>query len=230
MGTWDPTYRVVTCIVEFATHYVGDLVLPSGKVVACDPLLEPNPNSAFIQIIQPGKYRVVLSLAGFKSLQSRGIACAMLQVTQKVPIRYEVAFLDTNYSADYQNYSVDSGTGCFMDAEVARVLKQFREPNPGESIAVAFDRFENEYCQLIINEMQRNIAAAANNDYLYDGKGYWANLCINENTGANVIAFASGDGDGGYVSYWGYDTDGEIACLVTDFALFGSDDEDDEEN
>ncbi|NET37521.1 MAG: DUF4241 domain-containing protein [Cyanothece sp. SIO1E1] len=49
---------------------------------------------------------------------------------------------------------------------------------------------------------------------------HWANVVVNEANGANVIAFSSGWGDGGYASYWGYDAKGNLASLVTDFACF----------
>ncbi|MGD1942938.1 MAG: DUF4241 domain-containing protein [Leptolyngbyaceae cyanobacterium] len=217
--------------IKFATYQIDKLVLLSGRLVACDPLLEPDPNSAFIRSIQAGSYPVVLSLADLSFRPERRIACAMLQLTLQTPIRYELAILAPDQPSEYQNYGVDSGTGSFMDAEVARALKQLSEPNSGEAAAVAVDRFKSEYvyCESVINAMQRNRAAAISNEYPYDRKGDWANICIDENTGANVIAFGTGWGDGGYASYWGYDADGNIACLVTDFALFGSDDEDDEE-
>jgi hypothetical protein len=32
--------------------------------------------------------------------------------------------------------------------------------------------------------------------------------------------FASGWGDGCYASYWGYDNENQVSCLLTDFNLF----------
>jgi hypothetical protein len=53
----------------------------------------------------------------------------------------------------------------------------------------------------------------------------WANLSLEPNTAANLIAFTSGEGDGGYATYVGYDADGAVACFTTDFALLGEDTE-----
>jgi hypothetical protein len=39
-----------------------------------------------------------------------------------------------------------------------------------------------------------------------------------ENVG-NLIAFSSGWGDGGYPSFFGYDSHDHLACLVTDFGV-----------
>jgi hypothetical protein len=35
----------------------------------------------------------------------------------------------------------------------------------------------------------------------------------------NLVAFSSGAGDGAYATYAGFDTDGEIALVVTDFSI-----------
>jgi hypothetical protein len=47
----------------------------------------------------------------------------------------------------------------------------------------------------------------------------WTNLIVDEATGANVIAFSSGYGDGSYPSYWGHDLTGQRVALVTDFVV-----------
>jgi hypothetical protein len=49
----------------------------------------------------------------------------------------------------------------------------------------------------------------------------WANLTVDPTTGANIIAFSSGEGDGGYATYVGYDNNNAIVCFTTDFALLG---------
>lgn len=36
---------------------------------------------------------------------------------------------------------------------------------------------------------------------------------------ANIMTFSSGEGDGTYPSYFGYDADGNILCLTTDFGI-----------
>ena len=45
----------------------------------------------------------------------------------------------------------------------------------------------------------------------------WANMCVDDSTQANVIAFDSGGGDGIYPTYFGYDAEDDIVCVVTDF-------------
>ena len=49
--------------------------------------------------------------------------------------------------------------------------------------------------------------------------GLWANVCVHDSTGANMIAFRTLGADGAFSSYWGYSQDDELVCLVTDFFL-----------
>jgi hypothetical protein len=85
-------------------------------------------------------------------------------------------------------YGVDAGTGCFMDAEAAKILAG-REDG-------------HEFYEQVIEPV-------------YDE---WADIPLNED-GLNMILFRSGWGDGFYASYWGFDENDEVACLVTDFAV-----------
>jgi hypothetical protein len=41
-------------------------------------------------------------------------------------------------------------------------------------------------------------------------------------TDATGVAFKAGDGDGTYATYYGFDASGELACVVSDFAMFPS--------
>lgn len=34
-----------------------------------------------------------------------------------------------------------------------------------------------------------------------------------------LLFFSSGDGDGAYPSYWGFDDAGQLCCLMTDFRI-----------
>lgn len=219
--------------VEFSVNFIGELILTSGQLIACDPLLQPDTRRVFSRTLPQGKYPILLSLAGFKPRKERRIACAMLQVTQQKPVKWELATVD-NRAKEYQGYGVDSGTGGFMDLDAAYALEKLSEPDPvscsaaleenndkaWKLVMAGLKKFEQEYCDRVIAEMKKNQKAAANNLYPYDRKGDWANITINDKTDANVIAFSSGWGDGGYASYWGYDSADNIACIVTDFGLF----------
>lgn len=62
--------------------------------------------------------------------------------------------------------------------------------------------------ELLLAEMEKNVADTRD----------WCNFQIDSSH--NIIAFSSGLGDGVYPSYFGYDENNEICCLVTDFGLY----------
>lgn len=47
----------------------------------------------------------------------------------------------------------------------------------------------------------------------------WANVVVDEGSGANLLLFTSGAGDGSYTTWAGYDSAGRVVCLVVDFEL-----------
>lgn len=193
---------------ERATLYhrhVGDLIVTSGAVVACDPKwIEESTVWPFTTLAPPGAYPVILSIAHFTRDQC--VAYATLRCRAHQPVRWDVAtFPKEAMSAEYEAdqipaYSVDAGIGCFMDADAARVWA--RRIN---TVAYAD--------QVINDEMDRNGVDTCS----------WATISLEPETPANLMAFSAGAGDGSYASYFGYDADGAIVCLVTDFALFSPD-------
>ena len=212
--------------VEFSIIIVGELKVPSGFIIAQDPGWDIDLRYSFIRSIAPGDYPVLLSLASFTPLGIRRITCAKIQISHHKPIRWEVAVVDSDAPEDEQGYSVDSGTGCFMDLEAARLLKQKICPDLedeemyiSDANEISEDSWENRqdaFFERVASEMKRNKQALADNVYEDDRRGDWTNICINETLGANIIIFGTG-GDGGYNSYWGYDKDDQICCLITDF-------------
>jgi len=187
--------------VTISTHQIGELVVPSGKIIACDPLIGPDTRYYFKKTIEPGHYPVIVSVADFQPHADTRIACAMLRISDGTPVRWESAFI--NEKDDRITYGVDAGTGCFVDLDAAQIL---------EDLFSDEDEFEG-LCDLILAEMKNNSLGK------YRTAG-WANMQINKDTEANIITFTSGWGDGGYASFWGYDERGKLTSLVTDFALF----------
>lgn len=48
----------------------------------------------------------------------------------------------------------------------------------------------------------------------------WANVRPDADREENIICFRSGFGDGSYPSFFGFDANGQVCQLVTDFGLF----------
>jgi hypothetical protein len=218
--------------VKISVLEIGKLVITSGKLSACDPLLEPNLEGYFKKTIPPGHHPVIISIAELQPLNDTRIAYAMLRLSNEPVVKWEIAAVVNNQyprkneGEDY-GYGVDSGTGCFMDLDVAQTLHNLANPDQiayeaavqaGTNEAwkltlAALERFEREFCDKVILAMNHNGRVVAS----------WANVLVHDTNQANVIAFSSGWGDGGYSSYWGYDVKGNLASLVTDFVLLEMD-------
>ena len=106
-------------------------------------------------------------------------------------------------SGESFGYSVDSGTGCFMDAAcLPAVLLEDVDGPPYEDL---------------VDEDEKRMAAVL--EQLRRTNPGWANVLLDQATGANIVAFNSGDGDGVYTSYFGYDPQDRLVCLFTDFEV-----------
>ena len=195
--------------VTISTHSIGDLILTSGRLLPWDLLMIPDERYCLKTALNPGHYPVVLAVARIRPVHDTRIACAQLRISEETPVRWQAALVnETNPDGSVRySYGVDSGTGSFMDVEVARVLAPLVWEESGGG-----DRFE-EFCDRVIADMD---------EHLFDARSAagWANIKIDDDTAANVITFSAGWGDGGYASFWGYGESGNLASLVTDFALF----------
>lgn len=175
----------------------GNITLPTGQIVAADPLVECG-RLPFTITVMPEEYPVTLSLAQIGS--ERRVAYATIQFSHQQAIKWEMALIAgqsvSELGADeFFGYGVDSGTGCFMDYATA----QF--------IACSLD--EETFAAELIEKMEQ--APWRNGSHV--------NLRLNGLADGNLIAFPSGWGDGAYPSYFGFDEAGRITQLVTDFSL-----------
>ncbi len=202
--------------VTISTHQIGELVLSSGRIIPCDPLIVPDIRYHLKKTVKPGRYPVIVSVADFQPAGDMRFTCAMLKFSDEVTVKWEVALINepnTSQTDDRTTYGVDAGTGCFVDWDAAEIIADL------VSLKVQYpekDEFE-EFCDRVLAEMEEN---SFGNYPLTAG---WANMQVSDDTEANIIAFSSGWGDGGYASFWGYDEEGNLTSLVTDFALFPKD-------
>ncbi len=191
--------------VTFSTHQVGELVLTSGNLVACDPLslseIEP-----FAVNVTPGSYPVILSVARLHKSKERRVAYAMIRLSDRPAVKWDLATLpdedlSTLEDGEIWGYGVDSGTGCFMDEDTAFLLLDLWEE----------DKFEEAFAEKLFAEISKNSARTCE----------FANIRVDDETEANVIAFNCGDGI--YPTYFGYDAEGTLVAAMTDFELFDID-------
>lgn len=186
--------------VSFKIHQIADLVVPTGFIVACDPFVFFD-SVPFTTQIPIGTYPVILSVVNFGDDQR--VAYAKLHISDKPVVKWEMAILPNQDKSslkddEFYGYPVDAGTGCFMDAEAARVFLKKLEDEVWTD--------EYSYSDFMVAEMEKNYVHTWN----------WANLKLDESKG-NLITFTSGLGDGSYASYFGFDNKGNITSLITDF-------------
>jgi hypothetical protein len=176
----------------------GELVLPTGRIVASDVfLLSTEP---FLTIVAPGRYPVSVLSATVDQGVGSDVAAAMLRLAPGDPVSWQMALVagqdvTTLEPGTFFGYGVDSGTGCFASIEaVERVAAQ-----------PAFDDYSAR--------VQAAMFPTA------DARTLFVDIVVDPATGANVIGFPSGFGDGGYPSWFGLDAGGVPLVLVTDFGI-----------
>ena len=179
---------------------LGVLAVPTGRLVACDPLVDIMP--AFTRRAPAGRFPVQLLIAHLEGPDER-VAAAVLRFSEAVPDRWEAAFTpgqdpSTLGPDEFFGYGVDSGTGGFLDAAAAEAIDQ-----------LASD--EEAFVELITT-LQERLAAADRATWS------WVLLDLDGDGTAELAVFSSGWGDGAYASYWGWSGD-ELACLATDFRV-----------
>lgn len=199
-GDWHYQMEVVS---------VGNLCLPTGKIVAADPgSLEGQSLRHFRRTVPPGTYPVDLAVRHIgkvgEPLHSRSTACMRVRF-QDAPITWwEMATLRGEKFADLKpfkifGYGVDAGMGSFADAY---------------GLAVLVNRYAHQDKDLYEDFFFPKV---------YDGndpaRGPSSRAMLDKASGANLVACFSGEGDGCYASYWGLDRSGQPVCLVTDFDL-----------
>src|SRR4051794_1533653 len=67
-------------------HRIGDLLLPTGKLVACDPVAYPE-TEPFSLSLPEGRFPVILSVARIQDDQR--VAFAIIQFRTDAPVRWE---------------------------------------------------------------------------------------------------------------------------------------------
>jgi hypothetical protein len=182
--------------LRFEVRTLGELVLPTGAIVACDPEI-PEEYPAFARRVAPGRYPLLVSVAHFANDQR--VADALLRFSDAPPLRWENAApppstVSHMKPGEEYGYGVDTATGAFLDAAVLKRIQEIS--NAGEA---AWDAF--------VEQLGGN----------YLDTWSWGNATLDAETGANIIGFSSGYGDGFYLSYFGLNAAGNAVCLVTDF-------------
>ena len=188
--------------VRLSVVSVGELVIRSGAVAACDPIVFIGGVEALAVSLPPGRYPVLLSIAHFDNDDQR-VAFARIAAGDGVPVTWEMVTtgsfdMDLLGPEEIVGYPVDSGTGCFADREAFGALGQAIDADP-------------QYLETLIAALEKS----------YVPTWSWVNWMLP--SGHNLVAFSSGAGDGVYATYAGRGSSGQLVALVTDFQMIDSD-------
>ncbi|ANM12575.1 MULTISPECIES: DUF4241 domain-containing protein [unclassified Rhizobium] len=180
--------------------HIGNVELPSGRIVAADPLAQPD-RPALARTVAPGDYPVTLYKAFGR------IAAAGMRFAEGRPDHWELAVLPgqdvaTLKDGEVFGYPVDAGLGCYMDADTLDLIGE-RE---AQAQAQKPDADINYYDDVLAADLDANKGAYALHRPVAGKRG-------------NVALFWSGWGDGFYPVFWGLDKDGRALVLLTDFSV-----------
>ena len=190
----------------------GTLSITSGRIVACDPLVQPERRPFARELQVRGAFAV-------ETLHDSGrIALAVLWLRERAAVRtadlhWEMALIegespDTLGDGEFYGYPVDAGVGCLMDVDGATAMAE-RDRREAEN-----PDYVSYYDDVIAGEMGDA-----------DTADHWP---LGPGSANNTVIFRSGWGDGSYPSFWALDAAGEPVALVTDFMTIAGGDARDE--
>lgn len=205
------------------TMEIGNVSLPSGKIVVRDPLVDLNGNQSpyFIQAPK-GDFPVTIAVVKSEDWGNR-YAVVKVEFTKEKPIVYREALvgieeLEGVTEDDYFGFGVDAGLGCITDKEVLPFVDKFVDETD-------FDNFYDDYFAGLFEQSYKDHPKNQRD------AGDWINWKV-PNTNYHIPMFASGFGDGTYPVYFAYDNNNSICGLYIQFidielALSEDGDEDD---
>ncbi len=182
---------------------VGDIHLPTGYLVACDPVITSD-MLPFTTIFPVGSFPILLH----KERESNCVAYAEIRFGTGEITSWEMATTAGQNLKDLKGeeifgYPVESGMGSYMDLETQDCLNHLEKTlyhRKGADFMGIYEEFFH--------------------DHFFDENGaidQYAFLKPNEQRGGTVFAFEAGYGEGFYASYIGFGSNKQPLKIVTEF-------------
>lgn len=208
------SYFTQPCVsgVPVTVMDIGDVRFPSGRVVACDPLVSLEDAPPFIQLVPPGTYPIRICVVPHERYGDR-YACVKVEISDSVPVRYNLAMTGReDLSEDLEDgeffgFDVDAGMGCIVDEVTRKAFRRYWEARVAEDEGI--DPYNDLFCEVLENSY------AEHPEHQREG-GDWAVWKV-PGTDLGVPIFASGWEDGCYPCYFGYDADGRVCGIYVMF-------------
>lgn len=185
------------------TFEVGKISLPTGNLVACDPLIT-NDMKEFKVRFPTGDFPVLLH----REKESNCVAYAEIVFGKDEIAEWKMATTEGQNIEELKDdeifgYPVESGMGCFMDLETQECLNVLEKRlfhRKGADFMGIYEEFFH--------------------DHFFDENGaidQFAFLKPDEEKDGNIFAFETGYGEGFYASYIGFGKDSQPVKIVTEF-------------
>ena len=185
------------------TFEAGKIVLPTGRIVACDPLIT-NDMKEFKIHFPEGEFPILIH----KEKESNCVAYAEIIFSKSKITEWKMATTEGQNTDDLKDgeifgYPVESGMGCFMDVETQEDLNHLEQKlfgRKGDDFMGIYEEFFHEH--------------------FFDENGaidQFAFLKPNEEKTGNIFSFETGYGEGFYASYIGFDEENIPVKIVTEF-------------
>ncbi len=185
------------------SYEVGKIFLPTGNIVACDPLIT-NDMKEFKVRFPDGEFPILVH----KERESNCVAYVEIIFSKSEIISWKMATTEGQNIEDLEEeeifgYPVESGMGCFMDVETQDSLNHLEKKlfhRKGADFMGIYEEFFH--------------------DYFFDEKGaidQFAFLKPDKEKPGSIFAFETGYGEGFYASYIGFGKDNQPVKIVTEF-------------
>lgn len=190
------------------TFEAGKIILPTGRLIACDPLITNDMKEFKIHFPQ-GEFPVLVH----KERDSNCIAYVEIVFGEEEIVEWKLATTEDQNIEELKGeeifgYPVESGMGCLMDFETQDCLNHLEKK--------LFHRKGAEFM---------GIYEEFFHDHFFDENGaidQFAFLKPDEEKPGNLFAFETGYGEGFYASYIGFGIDNQPIKLLTEFIEIGS--------
>jgi hypothetical protein len=177
----------------------GWLYLPSGRLMALEPLAVPDPDKwAFVQAVPAARYPVHV----LNENDTDRVAAVRLVVRDEPAATWEMALPPGRDVGDlgedgFYGFAVDGGLACYTDPRTMLALDSLEIPDSdGESWfeILSMDMGDSPVPLVTLTDPGQDEAPV-------------------------VVGFRTGDGDGRYPTWAGRNSDGDITCFASDFLL-----------
>ncbi|MBV8326056.1 DUF4241 domain-containing protein [Chryseobacterium sp.] len=187
---------------------IGNVSLPSGKVIVRDPLAYLNQEEQpYFTEVPKGNFPVTIAVAKLEDWGDR-YAAVKVEFTKEKPVIYREALIgieniENANEDEFFGFNVDAGLGCITDPEVVPYVDKFIAELEVDNI------YDDYFAELFAKNYKEN---PRNQRDLGD----WISWKV-PNTEYYIPIFASGVGDGVYPVYFAYDKQDQLCGLYIHF-------------